>query len=369
MSEPIDEKYSLVTQNTEEVLSSHELVDHKSEMKAFARWLDTVGKDPKKAEGYARSTTKRTIHRIDILYRWKWELEGGYAAPLTHADAEDHIQEIARSEYTNAHGSNTRKAYLRYFRWRSDERGGEEWETEMRFPTNNPQPRDYLTADERPKIRQAALQYGSIPEEYDIPREEERDEIAAYLAQVFETPKDDVDFHERERANSWLIASLVWVSLDTGLRPIEVRRANTDWVDTENQVLRIPMGESSKNADNWTVALRSRTAKALERWLEERDKLEEYDDTETLWLSVRGNDWTPSTLRKLLKKLCGIAGIETENRSMSWYTIRHSVGTYMTREEGLAAAQAQLRHRSPTTTMKYDQAPVEDRINALDRMG
>ena len=37
---------------------------------------------------------------------------------------------------------------------------------------------------------------------------------------------------------------------------------------------------------------------------------------------------------------------------MSWYTIRHSVGTYMTREEDLAAAQAQLRHTSEQTTMK-----------------
>jgi len=41
----------------------------------------------------------------------------------------------------------------------------------------------------------------------------------------------------------------------------------------------------------------------------------------------------------------------------------------MTREEDLAAAQAQLRHRSAATTMKYDNAPVEDRRDALDRMG
>ena len=54
---------------------------------------------------------------------------------------------------------------------------------------------------------------------------------------------------------------------------------------------------------------------------------------------------------------------------MSWYSIRHSTGTYITHEEDLAAAQAQLRHESPETTMKYDQAPVEDRQNALDRTG
>lgn len=41
----------------------------------------------------------------------------------------------------------------------------------------------------------------------------------------------------------------------------------------------------------------------------------------------------------------------------------------MVREEDLAAAQAQLRHKSAETTMKYDQTPVEDRIDALNRMG
>ena len=51
------------------------------------------------------------------------------------------------------------------------------------------------------------------------------------------------------------------------------------------------------------------------------------------------------------------------------YAIRHSVGTYMTREEDLAATKAQLRHKSVRTTMKYDAAPVEDRREALDRMG
>ena len=57
-------------------------------------------------------------------------------------------------------------------------------------------------------------------------------------------------------------------------------------------------------------------------------------------------------MKYLLHRLCEIADIPVENRQMSWYTIRHSVGTYMTREEDLAAAQAQLRHTSEQTTMK-----------------
>lgn len=41
----------------------------------------------------------------------------------------------------------------------------------------------------------------------------------------------------------------------------------------------------------------------------------------------------------------------------------------MTREEGLAAVQSQLRHKSSETTIKYDQTPIEDLRNALDRIG
>lgn len=95
----------------------------------------------------------------------------------------------------------------------------------------------------------------------------------------------------------------------------------------------------------------------------------DYDGRDERWLTREGNPYGSASLRRILHQLCEIAGIDYENRQMSWYTIRHSTGTYMTREEDLAAAQTQLRHKSPETTMKYDQAPVEDRQNALDRMG
>ena len=88
-----------------------------------------------------------------------------------------------------------------------------------------------------------------------------------------------------------------------------------------------------------------------------------------LFRSREKNTYKSSSLKYVLTRLCEIADIDTENRKMSWYSIRHSVGTYMTREEDLAAAQAQLRHKSPETTMKYDQTPVEDRRDALNRMG
>ena len=209
---------------------------------------------------------------------------------------------------------------------------------------------------------------GSIPH-YNSLTPEEREEWKTYLAQRFEKPKSEVSKSDWKRANSFKMPSMVWTSMDAGLRPIEVGRAKVSWIDVDNGVLRIPKEESSKNTDNWTVSLLDRTVYFLEQWLEERKNRERYRDSEKVWLTRRRNGYSSHSLNHLLDKLCETAGIDTESRKITWYSIRHSVGTYMAREEGLAAAQAQLRHKSEKTTMKYDQAPVEDRKDALNRMG
>jgi len=134
----------------------------------------------------------------------------------------------------------------------------------------------------------------------------------------------------------------VWASLDGGLRPIEVGRVKTTWVDTDNAVLRIPADESAKNDENWAVSLREGTAEMLEKWIDERRLYPKYDDTDALWLTRENNPYRSTALQYVIHKLCEEAGISTENRDLSWYAIRHFTGTYLAREDGLAAAQAQL---------------------------
>lgn len=107
----------------------------------------------------------------------------------------------------------------------------------------------------------------------------------------------------------------------------------------------------------------------LEKWLDERQQYSRYEGSDQLWLTRENNPYSTQSLNHIMKRLCEIADIDRTHRSVTWYSIRHSTGTYMAREEGLGAAQQQLRHRSERTTMKYDQAPVEDRQDALDRMG
>lgn len=82
----------------------------------------------------------------------------------------------------------------------------------------------FLTCEERRKIRQAALDKDGNPN-YGV------DEL-------------------NDKANSWRYTSLVWTSLDAGLRLIEVGKAKVSWCDTDNGLLRILRDDSSKNEGN-----------------------------------------------------------------------------------------------------------------------
>lgn len=365
----LPEDIPITTEPSEEYLNERQRVDYLEHREDFLEWLYVFGKDPKRAEGYSAATVKTTAYKTDATLRWLWEREG-YTTDLTHSHADSFVRELAGTDYSNSHKAKCVKALKRYSKWCVHVKGAEEWEPPITFSDSevDVQPRDYLTKEERSKVREAALEYGSIPS-YTAVTPEERSQWKAYLAQRFGKPVSEVSVEDWNRANGWKIPSMVWASLDAGLRPVEVERATVKWVDTENGVLRIPKEESSKNTEHWVVGLRDQTAQSLARWMEERPNYPEYAETDALWLTRQGNPYQSHSLRYVLHQLCEIAEISTEHRSLSWYAIRHSVGTYMSREDGLAAAQAQLRHKSSRTTMRYDQAPVEDRKRALEKMG
>ena len=361
---------TVLTEPTADLLNERQQIDFRTTRENCLKWLLGFGKNPEKADGYARSTLKTRAHRMDQFYRWVWQQQtDGYTTNVTHDHADAWMRDLAMSDHSSAHKSNCRKAAKMLYKWRHHEHGLDKWEPDYTFSSGNSSstPRDYLTQDERTKIREAALERGSVPA-YKNLSPEKRDRWKAHLAQRLGKPKHEVVPDDWEQANGWKIPSLVATSLDAGLRPIEVTRASPRWVDTENSALRIQKEESSKNEAHWIVGLQDKTAEMLGRWLDQRDTNPMYDDSDHLWLTREGNPYGSSALRQVLRRLCDTAGIDYEHRQMSWYAIRHSTGTYLTREEDLAATQTQLRHTSPETTMKYDQTPVEDRQDALDRM-
>ncbi|SEH11197.1 Site-specific recombinase XerD [Natronorubrum sediminis] len=353
----------LIPGPSRDILNERQLVAYESYRRRLIKWLARQGKNPDALEGYAHDTARNYASIIDKFHRQVWQ-QDGYTLDLGHETAEDYLRSLIMSDdgYSRSHLHNVKLALIAYFRF-----NGDEWEPDITIKSSSgvSQPRDFLSGEERTALREAALEYGTVPA-YAALDPDERTEWKRFLARRYGKSVSKVSKEDWDRANGFKYPSIIHTALDAGLRPIEVGRARTYWVDVENSTLRIPEEESSKNNDNWTVSLRRETTEYLARWLEEREMYDKYDDTDRLWLTRHSNPYSGSSLRYVLDATCNIAGID---RDISWYAIRHWTGTYMAREEGLAAAQSQLRHKSIETTAKYDQAPVDDRRDALDRMG
>lgn len=357
----------LVTEPSRERLNERQRIEYRNHRRAFIEWLSLRGKSPDTMEGYAHDVVKRRAYDTDAFYRWVWsEKADGYTTAINTDHADAYVRELARGDTSRHHKENVVKSLKSLYEWHSHT---DEWNPSFSFgATGSHAPRDYLTQEERTAIREAALVYDSIPS-YAAMSPDERNKWKHYLAERQGKPLKEVSREDYDSAESFKYVTLVSVSLDTGLRPAEVGNAKTSWLDIDNAVLRIPSDQATKSRESWIVSLRDTTAEMLATWLRERELYDRYENNDSLWLTRHGNPYSSSSLKYVLERLAEVAGIDTENRSLTWYSIRHSVGTYMAREEGLAAAQAQLRHSNPKTTMKYDNTPVEDRRDALDRMG
>ncbi|MFC7187523.1 tyrosine-type recombinase/integrase [Halorubrum yunnanense] len=322
---------NLVPEQNYKHLNEKQLVDYVEHRRRFVKWLREQGKHPEKREGYSDYTAYETSYKAARFDRWVWVEEERYTIPPTTSHADRYVADVvALRDVSNATKGKTEEALIRYLRWISETSHAPQWDHEQLFQSGGQDaPRDYLTRRERRLVREQALE------------------------------SDD---------DGWKIATIVMTSLDAGLRPVEVGRARTEWVDIVNKLLRIPRGDSSKNKDNWRVSITERTATGLKHWLEERNNTDMYDGRDELWLTREATRYNSRALSRLLSRLCDDADIDTGGRSLTWYSIRHSTGTYMSHERGLKAAKSQLRHKSSHTTMKYDQVPVSDRRDALERM-
>ncbi|WP_424014794.1 tyrosine-type recombinase/integrase [Halorubrum xinjiangense] len=359
----------LIPNGTEEHLNNRQLEDYKHHRREWLTWCLTQGKEPETGTGYSQSTMDVRHYRANSFYEWVWD-ERGYTTNLTHEDADEYIREVALSEYASSTKAHIQKAVKSIYWWREHKFDEQEWEPDLNFTGNSggASDRDYLSKDERQRLREASLEYGSIPN-YNSCSRVERDRYKGHLARRFDVPKDDIGLEHWERANGWKIPSLVSVSLDTGLRPVEVQRATADWADLDAGVLRISAEDASKGDTAWAPVLSERTVEILRRWLEQRKAIPMYDDTDALWLTTKANRYGSRSLSYLIDQLCDVAGIDTTNRQVTWYSIRRGLATGLIDEADLSTAKEQLRHKNIETTVRYDQSPPERRRDALDKLG
>lgn len=360
----------LISEDAQEYLNPRQEIAYREHRRDIAEWMLSIGKNPKKAEGYAHETAKTRMNRLDLFYRFVWNRDGRYTQEMTPQHADAWMRWLARQDYDESTKNQYQKSVKTLFKWKRESRGQDvEWDPDIVYsdPSMNYQPREYLTRQDRRKLREAAMSYGSVPH-YNSITPEERNRWKKTLAQRLQKPANKVTKQDFLRANSFKYTSIIYTALDAGLRPCEVGRANVHWVDTDNSVLRIPRDESSKNRENWIVALKPETSSILDRWIEERANREKYDGQNALWLTKYGNRYNKDSFRTVFRTIAKEAGLDLENRDLTPYSIRHSTATYVAEEEGLATAAQQCRHKSKRTTQKYEHSSVSRQMDAVNNV-
>jgi len=207
----------LVTEKSREYLNPRQEVDYRELRRNMADFLYTEAKDPDKLEGYSDSVVKSTMNRLDMFFRYVWDRDQSYTTSITTEDADQWMTRLAkRDDLTEATACHYQKAVRKYFHYLRIQKGRSvEWEPEIEFsdPSTNYQPRDYLTRDERTQLREAVMDYQTIPHYNSLsPRERER--WKKKLAQKLQKPASQVTKQDFNQANSFKYPSMIYVALD-----------------------------------------------------------------------------------------------------------------------------------------------------------
>ena len=344
--------------------------DYEGFKEDFLKWLLREGKSPSKGKGYAKDTVRQTHYRVDHAYRWKWEQEGQYSTEFTPGNADTLIKFLnhrtAKPESEAAKYQKSLKRLLKFFN--ETKQRDYDWDPDhLSDKSGDSMSHNYFKKHELGKLYNAATEISSFKSYHNKAMSaEERDRLKTHLAQRFEMQKQNVGPEDFDRANSWKLPSLIAVACDTGLRPVEVKRSNTGWLNLSDHQLTIPKDESSKGDSMWEPALSSRSVRALDHWLKERDSLEKYDGRDEIWLTKYGNPYESGSLNRILDKLLSESGIAPRNRDLTWYSIRRGVATVWANEEGIHNAKEQLRHKDIETTERYVHSGFDMRAEMAD---
>jgi len=335
----------------------------------FLKWMLRTGKSPAKGNGYAEHTVRQTHYRIEYAFRWKWNRDG-MTTDFTAEDADTYINFLSkRTKRSESEVAKFQKAIKRLFKYYKHSKGRDyEWEPEHRSDkSGESMSHNYFKKHELSRLYNAAIEISSFKSyNNNNMTSEERERLKIHLSQRLGKSKSEIGEQDFREANSWKIPSIVSLCCDAGLRPIEVERSTVNWINFHDSELVIPYNESSKGDEMWEIVISTKTMRALENWMKERESLEKYDNTDSIWLTKYENPYGAQSLGGLLDRLVDEAGIEERNRNLTWYSIRRGVATLWANEEGIHNAKEQLRHKDIETTERYVNSGVAERGKMAD---
>jgi len=337
------------------------------------RYLRSKAKNPNKKIGYAESNIEPVSRRIFQVFEYAWQ-DGPEVLELTPAHADRFIEELNADSIVTNNGDpyyegSKRKfndALRIYFRFQD-----QEWAPPVEFEdTGSSFEADHFRSEELSVLLSAALDYNTPPS-YSNVCPEERSRWNTHIAQYLGKPKDEItvkDWEELQR--SWKVPSLISVARDTGPRCQLIHDLTVDHIDFENESIVIPAEVAVKNDEKWENELSSQSIEMLKRWLQQRSNKPKYDGSDHLWLNRKGNPYNSKNLNNLLDNLIQASDISPGHRTLTWHSIRHSVGTYVynqTKDLGFVAEI--LRHKTLEAARKYSHPTPEAKREVIEEIG
>jgi len=175
------------------------------------------------------------------------------------------------------------------------------------------------------------------------------------------TPKQAtslLEYYKNKEARDYAIVNLL---LRTGLRTIEVSRANVeDIVFKGGQRVLLVHGKGRDEKDNFVV-LTDKAYKPIAQYLASRGKV---NTSEPLFTAIsnnsKGKRLTTRTISHIAKE--GLKAIGLNDKAFTAHSLRHTTAVNILRAGGtLEAAQFTLRHTNPATTQIYTATLNEER--------
>jgi len=370
MHEESEIEFEFFSEESVSSLNFQQKVLYSEHWEQLLEWLRTEGKEPENNVGYKESNVRPVARRIHQSFKYAWERDH-LVLDLTPELADKFVNGLQEDDVTTKDGKpyeeNSKRKFVNalqaYFRFTE-----QDWDPTTSFSDEPPSfNSDPFNRRERELLLNTSLEYRSPPT-YSNLSPEERDRWKAYIAQFLGKPKAEVTRVDwKELRQSWKIPALISTALDAGWRAEMVGRLETGHLDLANDQIIVPAEVAVKNDKKWEVALSNRSAKLLEKWLDQRSNKMKYDDSDNIWLNRRGNTYDSGNLNTLLSNLIEEAGIEANGRKLTWHSIRHSTGMYVyERERDLGLVANILRHKSLESARKYAHPTPETKQEVIE---
>jgi hypothetical protein len=118
MSQAIDESL-LTTVKSEKRLNPCELEMYRKHRRELLTWMLNNGQNPDANIGYGEVTVENRSYRLDLFYRWVWDVEDGYTENITTSHANSFMKYLHPQSYSQSYKAAFQKAIRTLFRWQS----------------------------------------------------------------------------------------------------------------------------------------------------------------------------------------------------------------------------------------------------------